>query len=188
MGLGNPGSPYEQTRHNAGAWFIETLCKSENLILKNEPKFNARMAEISLSGNKVLLALSNTYMNHSGQAVGAIANYLQISPSAILIAHDELDLKTGSIRFKTDGGHGGHNGLKDIIHHLKSKEFHRLRIGIGHPGNKDDVLDYVLHKPSLAEEKNIRNVIDLAIDSFPLMVAGDFQSVMQRLHTEASEL
>lgn len=183
MGLGNPGSAYDQTRHNAGAWFIEALCQDENIKLKNEAKFNARVLEVSISGRKVILALSNTYMNHSGQPVNAISKYYQIPPESILIIHDELDLPPGTLRFKTDGGHGGHNGLKDIIHHLKTKAFHRLRIGIGHPGNKDDVLDYVLHKPSISDEKKIRQAIENAISALPLMVAGDFQAVMQRLHS-----
>lgn len=186
VGLGNPGPSYANTRHNAGAWFVETLLKEQRLTPKNESKFHARLSEMTVNGHTVLLALSNTYMNHSGQVVGSIAKYYQIPPEAILVAHDELDISPGALRFKTDGGHGGHNGLRDIIHHLQTRDFHRLRIGIGHPRHQEhkaEVVDYVLHKPSQAEEKKIHQAILLAIHAFPWMVKGEFQKVMSFLHS-----
>jgi len=191
VGLGNPGAPYANTRHNAGAWFIEALCKQQRLTLKNEIKFQASVGETSVNGQTVILALSNTYMNHSGQAVGSLAKYYHIPAEAILVVHDELDIPPGALRFKTDGGHGGHNGLRDIIHHLKTREFHRLRIGIGHPRHQSlrdhEVVDYVLHKPSKEDEMKIQQAIMLGVSAFPWMVTGDFQKVMQDLHTTESQ-
>lgn len=188
VGLGNPGLTYANTRHNAGAWFVEALCKQSHLQLKTETKFHARIAETNMQGQTVLLALSNTYMNHSGQAVGSLAKYFHIPPESILIAHDELDIPVGDLRFKIDGGHGGHNGLRDIVHHLSTRAFNRLRIGIGHPRHhaehQHDVVDYVLQRPNRDEEKKIQTAIQLAIDVFPWMVAGDFSKVMNMLHTE----
>lgn len=182
VGLGNPGPSYHDTRHNAGEWFVEDLCKRFRIALKSETKFSARFAESAIQSQTVKIAISNTYMNHSGRAVGSIAKYFQIPAEQILVVHDELDLPPGVARFKTGGGHGGHNGLKDIIHHLHTREFHRLRIGIGHPGQKDDVVDYVLHRPSLDEEKKIRTAIDDALDVVPMLVAGEFEKAMSKLH------
>lgn len=187
VGLGNPGPSYEETRHNVGVWFVDALCQEKKLKLKTEAKFNARIAETTVNGQAVLLALPNTFMNHSGQAVSAISKYLDIPVQSILIVHDELDIPAGQLRFKTDGGHGGHNGLRDIIHHLKTREFHRLRIGIGHPGNKDHVLDYVLHKPTRAEHQKIQSSLQMALQLFPLMVKGEHQTVMNQLHSFESE-
>ncbi len=183
VGLGNPGQAYTKTRHNAGAWFVETLCRQYRITLKNEPKFNARLGQGNIAGQQVKLLISNTYMNHSGQPVGAIANYFQFQPETILIAHDELDIPPGAIRLKTEGGHGGHNGLRDIIHHLKSREFNRLRIGIGHPGDKDKVLDYVLNNPSQHEEQLIHQAINEAVAVLPEILNGNFQLAMNRLHS-----
>lgn len=184
VGLGNPGPSYSATRHNAGEWLVEEFCRRSRIPLKTEAKFNARFAQTAINGQEVKIIISNTFMNHSGRAVGSIAKYFQIAVQNILVAHDELDLPPGTIRFKTDGGHGGHNGLKDIIHHLHSREFHRLRIGIGHPGHKDHVVDYVLNRPSSEEEKKIRLSIDEGIEVLPLIIAGDFEKAMNRLHTE----
>jgi len=183
VGLGNPGPNYANTRHNAGAWFIETLCSHYRLSLKNEPKFNARVAVWSYAGKECRILIPNTYMNHSGQAVSAIVKYYQIPTETILVAHDELDILPGAVRFKTSGGHGGHNGLRDLIHHLKSVDFHRLRLGIGHPGHKDEVVDYVLQSPSKEEEKKIHTAIEETITVLPQIVAGDWQTVMNRLHS-----
>lgn len=183
VGLGNPGQAYTKTRHNAGAWFVETLCRQYRITLKNEPKFNARLGQGNIAGQQVKLLISNTYMNHSGQPVGAIANYFQLLPETILIAHDELDIPPGAIRLKTEGGHGGHNGLRDIIHHLKSREFNRLRIGIGHPGDKDKVLDYVLNTPSQKDEQLIHQAINEAVAVLPEILNGNFQLAMNRLHS-----
>lgn len=183
VGLANPGPTYAGTRHNAGAWLVEAFCQKNRIQLKNDAKFNARLGQSSISGREVKVIISNTFMNHSGRAVGSIAKYFQIPVEAILVAHDELDIPPGDIRFKTDGGHGGHNGLKDIIHHLKSREFHRLRIGIGHPGHKDDVVDYVLHRPSHEDENKIRDAIEEGLKVLPQIIVGDFEKAMNRLHS-----
>lgn len=183
VGLGNPGPSYADTRHNVGAWLVETFCQRNRIQLKNDPKFNARLGQFSNGGRDVKIFISNTYMNHSGRAVSSIAKYFQIPNEAILVAHDELDMPAGVVRFKTGGGHGGHNGLRDIIHHLKTRDFHRLRLGIGHPGHRDEVVDYVLHRPSHEDEKKIREAIDEAIQILPQIIAGDFEKVMNSLHT-----
>lgn len=183
VGLGNPGPTYTETRHNAGTWFIEAFCQQHHIILKTEAKFNARIGQINIQGKEVKILISNTYMNHSGRAVGSIAKYYQIPANAILVAHDELDIPIGAIRFKTGGGHGGHNGLRDTIHHLGNPEFHRLRIGIGHPGHKDEVHDYVLSKPSKQDGHRIRLAIEAALKTCPQIIQGDWQWVMNQLHS-----
>lgn len=183
VGLGNPGPAYAKTRHNAGAWFVEALCEEYRITLKNEPKFNARVGNIKINGRDVRVLLSNTYMNLSGQPVGGIVNYYHIPVSSVLVAHDELDIPTGSVRLKIDGGHGGHNGLRDIINHLKDRNFYRLRLGIGHPGDKTQVMEYVLNNPSAADEKLIRQGIDKVLKIVPQIVAGDLQNSMTKLHT-----
>ena len=183
VGLGNPGSEYANTRHNAGAWLVETLSKQYRLTFKTESKFNARITQWTYGGKDFKLLIPNTYMNHSGQPVGAYAHYYQIPPEDIIVAHDELDLPPGTARFKTGGGHAGHNGLRDIIHHLHSREFHRLRIGIGHPGSKEEVSNYVLNKPSKAEEKLMRLAIDDAIRVLPKIMMGDWQAAVNQLHS-----
>lgn len=183
VGLGNPGPSYAHTRHNAGAWLIDALCDKFHLKLKTEAKFNAKLSTWTLNGKECRVLIPNTYMNHSGQAVGSIAKYYQIPVEAILVAHDELDISPGSVRFKTGGGHGGHNGLRDIIHHLKSADFHRLRLGIGHPGNRDDVVDYVLNPASKLEEQKIRAAIDDTLNVLPRIINGEWQAVMNLLHS-----
>jgi len=162
-GLGNPGPAYAETRHNAGAWFIEALCQQFRLKLNTETKFSARLTEWSFGGKTYPLLIPTTYMNHSGQALGAYAKYFHIAPVNILVAHDELDLKAGQFRFKVGGGHAGHNGLKDIIHHLHSRDFQRIRLGIDHPGHKEAVADYVLSKPPTTEKLLIKSAIQTAI-------------------------
>lgn len=163
VGLGNPGPDYKETRHNAGAWFIETLCQQLRLSLKAESKFHAQHTKWTFGGKDYHILIPTTFMNHSGQAVGSFAKYYQIPPEAILIAHDELDFPAGECHFKTGGGHAGHNGLRDVIHHLNSREFHRIRLGIGHPGNKDEVSDYVLTNPSKEERQFIKAAIQTGI-------------------------
>jgi len=187
VGLGNPGPSYADTRHNVGAWLVEAYCQRNRIQLKNDIKFNARLGQFSVAGRDVKIMISNTFMNHSGRAVGSFAKYFQIPTEAILVAHDELDLPPGTARFKTDGGHGGHNGLKDIIHHLKGREFHRLRIGIGHPGHKDEVVDYVLHRPSHEDEKKIREAIEETLKILPQIMMGDFEKAMNSLHSVKNE-
>lgn len=182
VGLGNPGPEYANTRHNVGAWFVEAFCHKNRIQLKNDAKFNARLGQFSTAGHDIKIFISNTFMNHSGRAVSSIAKYFQIPVEAILVAHDDLDIPPGAARFKTDGGHGGHNGLRDIIHHLKSRQFHRLRIGIGHPGHKDGVVDYVLHRPSKEDEEKINHAIHEAIKTLPQIISGDFEKAMNSLH------
>lgn len=186
VGLGNPGNKYVQTRHNAGAWFIETLAAVANSHLSPEKKFHGQYALTKLCGQTCHLLLPTTYMNESGLSVRAAAQYYKIPTETILIAHDEIDLPAGTIRLKFDGGAGGHNGLKDIIDHLHTKKFYRLRIGVGHPGNSKAVVDYVLNAPSQAE----RALIDVAIERtqavLPAILAGDFSKAMQQLHSEST--
>lgn len=188
VGLGNPGSEYASTRHNVGAWFIDAFCRQHKLMLKSETKFNAKFTSFSILGHDVKIMIPNTYMNHSGQAVSAVAKYYQIPVENIIIVHDELDLPVETIRFKTGGGHGGHNGLRDIIHHMHSREFHRLRIGIDHPGHKDGVVDYVLQKPSKADEQKIQIAIEDGLRVMNDIIVGNFQAAMQKLHTSSDTL
>ncbi|MGR6981078.1 aminoacyl-tRNA hydrolase [Testudinibacter sp. P27/CKL/0425] len=160
VGLGNPGNQYASTRHNAGEWLIEQLCRQYNLSLAPENKFFGKTARAMVGGSEVRLLVPTTFMNLSGKAVGALANFYRIQPEQILVAHDELDLPPGAAKIKQGGGHGGHNGLKDIIANLgNNKNFYRLRLGIGHPGDKNLVSGYVLNKPP----QNELNVIEQAV-------------------------
>ncbi len=184
VGLGNPGAQYEDTRHNAGFWYVEQLARSHGVSLQPEKKFFGLTARVLIGGQEVRLLNPTTFMNLSGQAVGAMATFFKISPESILVAHDELDLPVGIARLKQGGGHGGHNGLKSIISALgNNREFLRLRLGIGHPGNSKDVVNYVLTKPSVAERQKIDAVIDEAIHITPDIVNGKRVQAMQELHT-----
>jgi len=183
VGLGNPGREYEDTRHNAGVWFIEELARSCGATLQPEKKFHGLTARISLHGKDVRLLFPSNFMNRSGQAVAAMANFYRISPEQILVAHDELDIPVGTARLKQGGGHGGHNGLRDIISCLgNNKDFHRLRIGIGHPGNAKLVSNYVLSKASIEDNRKILEAIDEAAYVMPDALSGDMAKAMQRLH------
>ena len=172
VGLGNPGDRYAQTRHNVGVWLVEALAAQAGATLSPQVKLHGQHAKIDVAGNPVHLLLPTTYMNDSGRAVRAIAQFYKIEPEAILVVHDELDLPCGNVRFKQGGGHGGHNGLRDIISNLNSREFYRLRIGIDHPGHKDQVTDYVLHAPSKAQHADIDAAIDRAIGYIPEIITG----------------
>ena len=182
-GLGNPGREYADTRHNAGFWFLEEVARKAGASLRLESRFHASVARVNLSGQEVWLIAPQTYMNISGQALAALASYYKISPEEILVVHDELDLLPGTARLKRGGGPGGHNGLKDIIARL-GPDFWRLRIGIGHPGDKNAVADFVLHRPSQTEETLMRDALDQSLSVLPLMVAGDMASAMHQLHTK----
>ncbi len=182
-GLGNPGREYADTRHNAGFWFIEEVARKAGASLRLEPRFHGAVARANLHGQEVWLIAPQTYMNISGQALSALAGYYKIAPEEMLVVHDELDLAPGTVRLKRGGGPGGHNGLKDIIARL-GPDFWRLRIGIGHPGDKDAVADFVLHRPSQAEESLIRDALDKSLGALPLIVAGDMAAAMQQLHTK----
>ncbi|WP_067703376.1 aminoacyl-tRNA hydrolase [Erwinia sp. ErVv1] len=183
VGLANPGAEYAATRHNAGAWYVDLLAERHNQSLKEESKFYGYTARLNLSGNDVRLLVPTTFMNLSGKAVAAMAAFYRIVPEEILVAHDELDLLPGIAKFKQGGGHGGHNGLKDIISKLgNSQDFHRLRIGIGHPGDRNKVVGFVLGKPQAAEQTLIDSAIDEAARCTELWLKEDKLKAMNRLH------
>lgn len=189
VGLGNPGSSYANTRHNAGAWFTEALAAQAGVSFKVNTRFKGRHAVMQSADEtgkctELHLLIPTTFMNLSGQSVGALARYYAISPQQILVAHDDIDLQTGDIRLKFDGGHGGHNGLKDIIACLGTTGFHRLRIGVSHPGHRDDVTDYVLGTPSKTERGLIDAALQKADTVMPALVSGQFQQAAMRLHTK----
>ncbi|HGO5815364.1 TPA: aminoacyl-tRNA hydrolase [Mannheimia haemolytica] len=183
VGLANPGSKYEETRHNAGEWLVNELARIYNVSLKEEPKYFGKVAKINTAQGEVRLLVPTTFMNLSGKAVGALANFYRIKPEEILVAHDELDLPPGSVKLKKGGGHGGHNGLKDIIAALgNNKEFYRVRIGIGHPGHKDMVAGYVLGKPAPQEKDLINATIDEAGRCVEILLKEGITKAMNRLN------
>lgn len=183
VGLGNPGRQYEKTRHNAGFLFLDRLVSESNCDWVKESRFDGLLAEINVAGGKVMLLKPDTFMNRSGQAVGKVARYYKIAPEAILVIHDELDFDVGVVRLKKDGGHGGHNGLRDIMAHLGSKEFYRLRIGVGRPPAGKAVADFVLSDPSKNEWDLMLSAFDLIDDYVGQMVAGDMSVVMNKLNS-----
>lgn len=183
VGLGNPGREYETTRHNAGYWWVDELARLQNLGFKNEAKFHGLTARGQLHGHEMLLLKPQTFMNISGRAVGALAQFYKILPAEMLVVHDELDLPPGMARLKLGGGHGGHNGLKDIIAHLGSKDFWRLRLGIGHPGDRTDVAGYVLNDPRREERELIDAAMQRALDVAHLIIEGKTEAAMLKLHS-----
>ena len=184
VGLGNPGPQYEHSRHNAGADFVAEVARKYSVNLQAQDKFFGATARLTIDGQDTRLLIPNTYMNLSGKAVGAMAGFYNILPAEILVAHDELDLKPGISRLKKGGGHGGHNGLRDMIKALgNNKDFARLRIGIGHPGHAGDVVDFVLRRAPQNEQALIQKSIDDALDALPLAVAGRWNDAMKRLHS-----
>ncbi|MFZ5467153.1 MAG: aminoacyl-tRNA hydrolase [Pseudomonadota bacterium] len=182
VGLGNPGSRYADTRHNAGFWFVDEIARLAGATLRPEPRFHGEAARTTLDGRELWLLQPTTFMNRSGQSVAALARFYKIAPEQILIAHDEIDLPAGQIKLKYAGGHGGHNGLRDLHAHLGTPNYWRLRIGVGHPGSKDQVADYVLHAPSKVDREKIDFVIDEARRQFPTLLRGDATAVMNHLH------
>ena len=182
-GLGNPGSKYKETRHNAGFLFADCFATAMHSSWQEKKSFKALIAPLSGGDGALLKPL--TFMNLSGDAVGAYARYYKIAPDEILVAHDELDLDAGTVRLKTGGGHGGHNGLRDIISKLGSRDFHRLRIGIGHPGSSAQVLNYVLGKPSPDDRISIISAVERTVDFATELLNGDFQPIMNQLHSKA---
>lgn len=182
VGLGNPGPRYDRTRHNAGFWFLDALAAQYRCELKSESRFQGAIGRCTIAGQDCRLLRPDTFMNHSGRSIAAVARFYRIPPEAILVAHDELDLDPGVVRLKRGGGHGGHNGLRDAIAQLGSKDFLRLRIGIGHPGHKDQVVDYVLQKPSPDDRIAIERAIDRALEVVPEVISGDLERAMNRLH------
>lgn len=186
VGLGNPGSEYERTRHNAGADLVELLARKLGATLVADSKYFGLTARANYQGQDIRLLIPTTYMNRSGQAVGTLANFFKIAPEAILVAHDELDLLPGTARFKQGGGHGGHNGLRDIIAALgNNNNFRRLRLGIGHPGDAKQVANFVLKRAPQSEQELIDESIDRAITCLPDAINGDWDKAMKNLHTAA---
>ncbi|WP_374581175.1 aminoacyl-tRNA hydrolase [Pseudoduganella sp.] len=187
VGLGNPGPDYEQTRHNAGFWLVDNLANSlPNARLQRESGFNAMVAKTIIGGNQLWLLEPQTYMNRSGQSVGAIARFYKINPDEILVVHDELDLPPGAAKLKKGGSSGGHNGLKDISSALGTQDYWRLRIGIGHPRTlnlNQPVADFVLHRPRREEQLLIDEAIEKSLRIIPTAVAGDFTKATMELHT-----
>lgn len=181
VGLGNPGQQYAKTRHNAGFWFVEKIANQFNIPLKVDKKYHSLTGKGLVHDVPVRLLLPTTFMNKSGQAIVPFVNFYDISNDTLLVAHDELALDAGIIKLKTGGGHGGHNGLRDIIPHI-GNDFHRLRIGIGHPGDKSQVSGHVLSKASINEQTAIDNAINTAVNCLPNLVTGRIDSVKNRLN------
>jgi len=182
VGLGNPGTKYDKTRHNAGFWLIDELAQHSGLSLRAERRFQGEIGRVTMAGRDVWLLKPTTFMNHSGQSVKLLSGFYKIPLSQILVAHDEIDLPAGDIRFKYGGGHGGHNGLRDIFSHL-GQNFWRVRIGVGHPGHRDDVIDYVLGQPAREEYRHIHKALIAAVDVLPDLVSGAGERAMSVLHS-----
>jgi peptidyl-tRNA hydrolase, PTH1 family len=185
VGLGNPGPEYAQTRHNAGFWLADLLAEMHGGSFRSERKFGADLASIKVDGCEVLLLKPQSFMNRSGGPVQAAAAYLRIPVEQVLVAHDDLDLLPGDVRLKQGGGHGGHNGLRNLITHL-GPDFWRLRLGIGHPGNRAEVIDYVLQRPSREDELLIRAAVSDAADVMPILLGGGEQPAMHKLHSRGA--
>ena len=186
-GLGNPGPKYAETRHNAGFWFLEEVAGLAQAKLRLNANQRARTSRVTLHSRDCILIKPDTFMNQSGPAIRAVTEYFQVPARNLLVAYDELDLPAGVVRLKAGGGHGGHNGMKDIFRHMEDHGFLRLRFGIGHPGSKDAVLDHVLGRPSAADEKLIRRAVARAIAVLPEVLSGDVAKAMQALHTEIND-
>lgn len=183
VGIGNPGRDYANTRHNAGVWFVESLAEHLGAGFKPEKKFSGRTALISLQGREIRLLIPDTFMNESGRSVSRLVNFFKIQPASMLVAHDEIDFPCGKVRFKQGGGLAGHNGLRHISSCLSgTRDFNRLRIGVGHPGSSGGVTDHVLGKVSRDDKQMIDTCIDEAISALPFAVDGNWQEAMQRLH------
>lgn len=187
VGLGNPGPRYEATRHNAGFWFADRLADRTGAELRPDNRSQGDLGRIEMGERTAWLLKPATWMNHSGRSVASLVNYYRLRPDQVLVAYDELDLPPGAVKLKTGGGHGGHNGLRDTIAALGSPDFHRLRIGIGHPGQRELVTPWVLSKPEPGDRDAIRDAIERAIDVLPLAIAGDIGEAMKHLHTRKSE-
>lgn len=187
VGLGNPGAEYLRTRHNAGFWLVDALAAGQGERWSFDGKLHGESCKVRLAGEAVWLLKPATFMNKSGIAVASALRYYKIAPDECLIAHDDLDLPVGVARLKFDGGHGGQNGLRDIVAHLGHGQFHRLRLGIGHPGHKDKVTGWVLGRPSAQDEDAITDGIARALDVLPLAVQGQFDKAMQQLHTSSRD-
>jgi PTH1 family peptidyl-tRNA hydrolase len=184
VGLGNPGKDYADTRHNAGFCWVEALASRAHAALRAEAKFHGIAGRAKINGGDVWLLEPQTFMNASGRAVSALASFYRITPEEILVVHDELDVPPGEARLKQGGGNAGHNGLKDIQSALKTPDFWRLRLGVGRPLDRADMVNYVLHSPSRAEREALDQAIEGSLVLLPLLVAGDFGAAMMKLHTK----
>jgi PTH1 family peptidyl-tRNA hydrolase len=184
VGLGNPGSEYADTRHNAGFWFVDEVVRKYGGNFNSEKKFHGEVARTTIDGQQIWLLKPDTFMNRCGQAVLALRQFYKIELQNILVVHDDLDLPAGDARLKSGGGHGGHNGLRDIISRCGGNGFQRLRLGIGHPGHKEKVTGHVLKKASSDDRIAIENAIDSALQVLPQCTSGDMQKAMQALHTK----
>jgi peptidyl-tRNA hydrolase, PTH1 family len=186
-GLGNPGPEHQVTRHNAGFWFVDLLARRHRAEFRDYRKYSGETARISIAGQDIILLKPTTYMNRSGLSIRQLSEFFKIAPDEILIAHDELDLPVGSVRLKHGGGHGGHNGLRDAIAHI-GDSFWRLRLGVGHPGNKIAVIDYVLTRAPRAEEDLILDAVNTAADCMPLLLEQGAERAMTKLHSRAGKI
>jgi PTH1 family peptidyl-tRNA hydrolase len=188
VGLGNPGKKYEATRHNAGFWWVGRLAGTARADFRREARFHGEVAWVTAPAGEIGLLKPDTYMNRSGLAVAAFAGFYKLDAAQVLVVHDELDLPPGTARLKKGGGTSGHNGLNDIAEHLGTKDFWRLRIGIGHPRNQaaseQEVLDYVLHKPGAADRAAIDEAVSRSLEVWPLIAADRFEAAMLKLHTK----
>jgi PTH1 family peptidyl-tRNA hydrolase len=182
-GLGNPEEHYERTLHNAGFWFVDELARRAGVAFKYEKRFDAEVCKVSLAGNDIWLVKPQSYMNLSGGPIRGVLDYYRMRADEILVAHDEIDLPTGTVKLKTGGGHGGHNGIRDVIQHC-GRDFARLRLGVGHPGQKDKVTGYVLKKASSDVEAVILKNVDEAADVMDLLVESGLSAAMKKLHTK----
>jgi peptidyl-tRNA hydrolase, PTH1 family len=187
VGLGNPGPEHLVTRHNAGFWFVDLLARRHGGEFRDYRKFSGETAKINIEGQELVLLKPTTYMNRSGLSIRQLSDFYKIKPEDILVAHDELDLPVGTVRLKQGGGHGGHNGLRDTIAHI-SETFWRMRLGIGHPGNKAEVIDYVLTRAPRAEEDLILEAVGTAVDCIPLLLEQGAERAMTRLHSRAGKI
>ena len=184
VGLGNPGPEYDRTRHNAGADFVTELARHCGTQLVSDSKYHGLTGRVQIGGRDIRLLIPTTYMNRSGQAVAPLANFFKIPVEAILVAHDELDLPPGTARLKAGGGHGGHNGLRDIISSLgNNRDFMRLRLGIGHPGSAREVVNYVLQRAPRDEQEQLAEAIERSVEALPTAASGDWGAAMKDLHT-----
>jgi len=183
VGLGNPGSKYERTRHNAGFWFLDALDRQQPLALKPNRKLHGEAAKTTFAGADCVFLRPDTFMNESGQAVRAAADYFDVSTDRIVAAYDELDLPPGTVKLKQGGGHGGHNGLRSMFSHLGGQNFWRIRLGIGHPGMKEAVTPWVLGRARPEDEKAITEAVERAADALPDLLRGESGEAMKRLHT-----
>ncbi|NBV27855.1 aminoacyl-tRNA hydrolase [bacterium] len=182
VGLGNPGQQYKDHRHNIGAQLIENIAIYFNVELLLHAKTKCRSAVISVSGKKIHLVIPQSYMNESGYCIAQYLHFYKIQPTDLIVIHDELDFAAGQLRFKVSGGHGGHNGLRSIHQHLGTDQYKRIRVGIGHPGHKDKVADYVLNRPSLKDERLFEDLFNLVLKNWPLFVEESWDKVAMLFH------